>query len=151
MPEKRPRLYVAQSYDARARTGIVVVELRGSPSRVWEHVVQRPAPPAALVDLGLAVARDEQLRDFELFLTTRLRPPSDELRREFGQLRVRWVARRKNLSARKLAHVRLRERVPGPPTHDDGWTLADYGVDLEIAGLVEAALDGQPAPRPRYR
>ena len=115
MPTKRPRLYIAQSYDLRAHTGVVVVvELRGHPSssRYWEHVVQQPAPDAALVDFGLAAARGEQLRDFDLFLNAHVPPPTDELMREFGQLRLRWVSRRKNLIARKLAHALLRQRVP---------------------------------------
>jgi hypothetical protein len=136
MSEKRPRLYVAESFDPCAGVGFVVVELRGNPSRFWEHEVQWPAPPAALFDFVLAVARSEQLRDFDVLLTARVRPPTDDVRREFGQVRLRCVARRKNLSARRRAHLRLRERVPRPPASDDDSTLADYGVELEIASFT---------------
>jgi hypothetical protein len=153
MATKRPRLFVAASYDPRAGVGFVVVELRGNPSRFWEHEVQQPAPPAVLVEFGLAVARNEQLRDFDILLTSRVRKPTDEVRHEFGQLRLRLVARRKNVPARKRAHLKLRERVPRPPRSDDEYTLADYGVDLEIASFNAECEAGpeDPCESPRLK
>jgi hypothetical protein len=123
----RPRLYLAESYDARAQIGVIVVEFRGDPSRFSESVVQHPPSPATLVEFGLAAARAEHLRDFDLFLTARVRPLCEKISEGSGAPRIRWVARRKNLIARTYAHARLRSLVPRPlfQVDDESCVTAD--------------------------
>lgn len=127
----RHRLFLASSYDDRARKGVTVIELRGSVPRFCERIDDAPASPASRVAFAMEVARADGLRDFDVFLCDRGSMRGREVSAELGQVRVRWVRRAKNTIARRRAHQRLRELVPGPP-RDDNHSLADLGIDLEI-------------------
>lgn len=133
---KRPRLFLASSYDASARKEVTVVELRGAVSRFWERIDDAPARQGSRLAFAIETARAEGLRDFDVFLCDRVAthvpvPP------ELGNVRVRWVRRAKNTLARRRAHQRLRELVPGPPRGEDHSSLADLGVDLEILAFED--------------
>ncbi len=140
------RLYIGYSADARAETAVVVVERRGNPCKYWEKILQGPAygTSSLAVRIGFAIemAREEGLTEFDLFLSEsagalRSAPLPD------GLVRVRWVHRRKNPAARKRARARLFELVPRPRLEPDSYSLADYGVDLEIAAFEREAAEAE--------
>lgn len=131
-PIRRPRLFLASSYDARARKEVTVVELRGAVSRFWERIDDAPARQASRIAFALDIAHAEGLRDFDVFLSNRVGTLLPEIPPELGHVRIRWVRRAKNTIARQRAHQRLRELVPGRPRDDDDYSLAELGIDLEI-------------------
>lgn len=132
---KRPKMFVASSYDARARKEVTVVELRGAVSRFWERIDDVSAHQASRVAFAVEIARAEGLRNFDVFLCDRIATRVPEVPPELGHVRVRWVRRAKNTIARRRAHQRLRELVPGPPHGDDEYSLTDLGIDLEIVAF----------------
>lgn len=141
---RRPRLFCAVSYDARATKGIVVIELRGQRSSFWQRTVETTVGLRDVsIEFALAVARHERVVDFDLMLPrfcgwSKNAPTPSEIVQELGQVRLRRVEGRKNAPARAYARDRLRELVPSPP-RDEEYSLADYGVALEIAELEHAA------------
>jgi hypothetical protein len=132
----RPRLCVAFSYDVGAQIGVLVAELRGDPHRYWERVVNGTAAamdPARQLEFAFSTAREAAISDFDLFLPHRAKEMNAGIPPEFGAVRIRWIARRKNQGAQRRAHARLRQLVPLPPRATESYSLADLGVDLEIA------------------
>lgn len=129
---KRPRLFLASSFDASARKEVTVVELRAAASRFWERIEDAPSRQASQIAFAVETARAEGLRDFDVCLCDRVSMRVPAVPPELGHVRVRRVRRAKNIIARRRAHQRLRELVPGPPRDDDDYSLADLGVDLEI-------------------
>jgi hypothetical protein len=117
---KRPRLYLAQSQDRKAQTSIIVLELRGQPSLYWEQVVREQgstfASPSSQVELALKFAREEGLRDFDLFLMGRSGMLGALHDPDLGHVRIRWIARRKNLNARPRAPEFVRPEGRGVRT-----------------------------------
>jgi len=131
---KRPRLGVANSYDSRARLAVVVLALPGGATRelVLRGVAAGPLPLTAL-ESALTTARELGLRDFVLDSATPLPPLPPAAFDGLGDVRLRTVKRRKNGPARLRAHRRLRELVP----LDETWSLADHGIDLELARMTD--------------
>jgi hypothetical protein len=81
----------------------------------------------------LSTAREAAISDFDLFLPHRAKAMNAGIPPEFGAVRIRWIARRKNQGAQRRAHARLRQLLPLPPRATESYSLADLGVDLEIA------------------
>ncbi len=138
-PQTRRRLFVAEAYDPRARVGVVVVELRGGASQFHEAVlrgVSGAAVTPAAAALVVQVVLDAGLTAVDLHA-----PNVHSLLSVVGasalDIRVRRVARRRNRPARDRAHRRLRELVP-LPKRGDTRSLADQGVELEMARLGDA-------------
>ena len=136
--QRRDRLCLAHS--SAGGVTVVVVELRGTPHRYWEKVLRDVRESEVLVEaveLAFFVARSLGLRDFDVLSTTPLVRGSFDWLPEFGLVRSRRLERRKNGPARSRAHRLLRKEVPLPPPVEETYSLADYGIDLEIARLSE--------------
>lgn len=133
---KRDRLWLAHSSDKGV--AVVVVELRSKPPRYWEKVL-RGVPASYLmveaVELAFTAARELGLKDFDLVSHPRLARGDFDWLPEFGVVRTR--VRLHRTPAQGRAHRRLRELVPLPPRVEKTYSLADYGIDLEIERLSE--------------
>lgn len=135
---KRERLWLAHS--SAKGVAVVVVELRSTPPRYWEKVlrgVRESDLIAEAVELAFSVARELGLRDFDLLSPTRLVQGDFHWLPEFGVVRSRPMARKNRAQARNRAQRRLRELVPPPARVEKTYSLADNGIDLEIAWLSE--------------
>lgn len=140
--KKRRRLCISCSHDQGARIGVLVAELRGDPHRYWERVVHGPSStvdPMHQLEFALSVVGETAITDLDIFMAHRWKHLPLQIPSGMGHLRVRWIAHRKNQGAHGRARARLCEIVPRPLREEDSYSLADLGVDLEIAGFEEAA------------
>jgi hypothetical protein len=131
---KRPKLFVAISHDARAQVAVVVVGLRGPAPQWWERVVPNGSSlrDEALA-LAIAAARERTLHSVVIASPDRLPKPAEAVCKELGDVRTQWIHRPKNLIERQRAHRRLRELAPLPPRLKEEYSWVDWGIDLENA------------------
>lgn len=134
--KKRVRLVAAFSYDERARAGVAVVELRrNGTNEFFEKVIEGSWSSGSAVVMALSVARTEKLVDFDVLVSWEPRAPTAAELQEFGSIRFRKIKPTKTGAAKHRAYARLRELVPLPASTPDSYSLADLGIDLEIAEL----------------